>query len=85
MRNSPRRRVCDQHFLKQRWGASVAAMMMRLHALGLLSNEEKLALFKRRSARWDRKLNRETINELLSHRATSTYCGAFSQRRNFGG
>lgn len=38
--------------LKQRWGASVAAMMMRLHTLGLLSDEEKLSLFKRRSARW---------------------------------
>jgi Zn-dependent peptidase ImmA (M78 family)/DNA-binding XRE family transcriptional regulator len=41
--------------LKQRWGASVAAMMMRVHALGLLSDEEKLALFKRRSARWGSK------------------------------
>lgn len=42
--------------LKQRWGASVAAMMMRLHALGLLSDEEKLLLFKRRSARWGSKM-----------------------------
>ena len=41
--------------LKQRWGASVAAMMMRLHALGLLRDDEKLALFKRRSARWGSK------------------------------
>ncbi|MBA5690412.1 XRE family transcriptional regulator [Rugamonas apoptosis] len=41
--------------LKQRWGASVAAMMMRVHTLGLLSDEEKLALFKRRSARWGAK------------------------------
>lgn len=41
--------------LKQRWGASVAAMMMRAHALGLLNDEEKLALFKRRSARWGSK------------------------------
>ncbi|MFJ9450270.1 XRE family transcriptional regulator [Herbaspirillum sp. NPDC101397] len=41
--------------LKQRWGASVAAMMMRLHALSLLSDEEKLILFKRRSARWGSK------------------------------
>lgn len=41
--------------LKQRWGTSVAAMMMRLHALGLLSDDEKLALFKRRSARWGSK------------------------------
>lgn len=41
--------------LKQRWGVSVAAMMMRLHALHLMSDEEKLALFKRRSARWGSK------------------------------
>lgn len=41
--------------LKQRWGASVAAMMMRAHALGLLSDDQKLALFKRRSARWGSK------------------------------
>jgi Zn-dependent peptidase ImmA (M78 family)/DNA-binding XRE family transcriptional regulator len=41
--------------LKQRWGASVAAMMMRAHSLGLLNDEEKLALFKRRSARWGSK------------------------------
>lgn len=41
--------------LKQRWGASVAAMMMRLHALGLLKDDEKLSLFKRRSARWGSK------------------------------
>ena len=41
--------------IKQRWGASVAAMMMRLHALGLLGDDEKLALFKRRSARWGSK------------------------------
>lgn len=30
-------------------------MMMRCHALGLLNDEEKLALFKRRSARWGSK------------------------------
>ncbi|MEN7432386.1 XRE family transcriptional regulator [Chromobacterium sp. TRC.1.1.SA] len=41
--------------LKQRWGVSVAAMMMRLHALGLLSDDERLLLFKRRSARWGSK------------------------------
>lgn len=41
--------------LKQRWGVSVAAMMMRLHALKLLSDDEKLILFKRRSARWGSK------------------------------
>lgn len=41
--------------LKQRWGASVAAMMMRCHALGLLNDDQKLLLFKRRSARWGSK------------------------------
>ena len=41
--------------LKQRWGTSVAAMMMRAHALSLLSDDDKLALFKRRSARWGSK------------------------------
>lgn len=41
--------------LKQRWGSSVAAMMMRAHALGLLNDDQKLALFKRRSARWGSK------------------------------
>ena len=30
-------------------------MMMRAHALGLLSDDDKLALFKRRSARWGSK------------------------------
>lgn len=42
----------DLLLLKRRWGVSVAAMMMRLHALGLLDDEARLALFKRRSARW---------------------------------
>ena len=42
----------DMLLLKRRWGVSVAAIMMRLHALGLLDEEDKLALFKRRSARW---------------------------------
>jgi Zn-dependent peptidase ImmA (M78 family)/DNA-binding XRE family transcriptional regulator len=41
--------------LKQRWGASVAAMLMRLHALRILNDEQKLVLFKRRSARWGSK------------------------------
>lgn len=41
--------------LKQRWGVSVAAMIMRLEALGLIDPDEKLALFKRRSARWGAK------------------------------
>jgi len=38
--------------LKQRWGVSVAAIIMRLHALGIIDKEEKSLLFKRRSARW---------------------------------
>jgi Zn-dependent peptidase ImmA (M78 family)/DNA-binding transcriptional regulator YdaS (Cro superfamily) len=38
--------------LKQRWGVSVAAIIMRLHALGIIDQEEKSLLFKRRSARW---------------------------------
>lgn len=42
----------DLLLLKRRWGVSVAAITMRLHALGLLDEEGKLALFKRRSARW---------------------------------
>ncbi|MFG0642067.1 XRE family transcriptional regulator [Delftia sp. WSY_22] len=41
--------------LKQRWGASVGAMLMRLYYIGMLSNEEKHNLFKRRSARWGAK------------------------------
>lgn len=42
----------DLLLLKRRWGVSVAAITMRLYALGLLDEEEKLALFKRKSARW---------------------------------
>lgn len=38
--------------LKQRWGVSVGAIIMRLEALGIIDAEEKSALFKRRSARW---------------------------------
>lgn len=38
--------------LKQRWGVSVAAMIMRLEALGIIDEDDKLSLFKRRSARW---------------------------------
>jgi len=41
--------------LKQRWGVSAAAMLMRLHRIGLISDEEKDMLFKRRSARWGAK------------------------------
>jgi Zn-dependent peptidase ImmA (M78 family)/DNA-binding XRE family transcriptional regulator len=41
--------------LKQRLGASVAAIIMRLHALGIISDDEKQTLFKRRSARWGAK------------------------------
>lgn len=42
----------DMLLLKRRWGVSVAAITMRLYALGLLDEEGKLSLFKRRSARW---------------------------------
>lgn len=38
--------------LKQRWGVSVAAIIMRLEALRIIDEEEKQILFKRRSARW---------------------------------
>lgn len=38
--------------LKQRWGVSVAAILMRLEALEIITAEEKQLLFKRRSARW---------------------------------
>lgn len=41
--------------LKQRWGVSVAAMLMRLQTLKLIGDEDKLSLFKRRSARWGAK------------------------------
>lgn len=42
----------DLLLLKRRWGVSVAAMVMRLKALGIISEEESQTLFKRRSARW---------------------------------
>lgn len=38
--------------LKQRWGVSVAAMVMRLWALKVIDDDAKSLLFKRRSARW---------------------------------
>lgn len=41
--------------LKQRWGVSAGAMIMRLHALRIISDQEKDNLFKRRSARWGAK------------------------------
>lgn len=41
--------------LKQRYGVSVAAIIMRLHVLNLISDEDKSNLFKRRSARWGAK------------------------------
>jgi Zn-dependent peptidase ImmA (M78 family)/DNA-binding XRE family transcriptional regulator len=69
----------DLLLLKRRWGVSASAIAMRLHALGLIDDDDKLALFKRRSARWggksepgdgDRKpelprLLRRTINLLV--------------------
>lgn len=41
--------------LKQKWGVSVAAMVMRLSALDLINDDDKLNLFKRRSSRWGAK------------------------------
>jgi len=38
--------------LKQRWGVSAAAMVMRLWALQIIDDDVKSLLFKRRSARW---------------------------------
>ncbi|PEI03427.1 DNA-binding protein [Pantoea agglomerans] len=40
---------------KQRYGISVAASIMRLYALDIISEEEKQNLYKRRSARWGTK------------------------------
>ncbi len=37
---------------KQRYGVSVAASIMRLHALSIITDDEKQNLYKRRSARW---------------------------------
>lgn len=45
----------DLLVLKRRWGASVGAQIMRLHALDLIDDYEKLVLFKRKSARWGAK------------------------------
>lgn len=42
-------------FLKKRWGVSVAAMIMRLDALGVLGENEYLRLIKLRSAKWGNK------------------------------
>lgn len=41
--------------LKQRWGVSVGAMIMRLFAMRVIDNNAKAQLFKRRSARWGAK------------------------------
>ena len=41
--------------LKRRWGVSVGAIIMRLHALGIIDDEAKQSLFKQRSARWGSK------------------------------
>lgn len=45
----------DLLLLKRRWGASAAAIIMRLKALELLDEDGVLVLFKRRSARWGAK------------------------------
>lgn len=48
-------------FLKQRWGVSVAAMIMRLRALGIVSEDDYLRLIKHRSAKWGNK--REPLDD----------------------
>lgn len=45
----------DLLLLKQRWGVSVAAIIMRMKALGLVDEFGAQTLFKRRSARWGAK------------------------------
>ena len=45
----------DLLLLKLRWGVSAAAIIMRLHALELLDDDEQISFFKRRSARWGAK------------------------------
>lgn len=45
----------DLLLLKHRWGVSAAAIIMRLHALELLDDAGKMALFKRRSFKWGAK------------------------------
>lgn len=42
-------------FLKKRWGVSVAAMIMRLVALGVIGESDYLRLIKLRSAKWGNK------------------------------
>lgn len=42
-------------FLKRRWGVSVAAMIMRLVALGFIGDADYLRLIKLRSAKWGNK------------------------------
>lgn len=42
----------DLLLLKRRWGVSAAAIIMRLHALEIIDEDNKQILFKRRSARW---------------------------------
>jgi Zn-dependent peptidase ImmA (M78 family) len=42
-------------FLKKRWGVSVAAMIMRLVALGVIGDSDYLRLIKLRSAKWGNK------------------------------
>lgn len=42
-------------FLKKRWGASVAAMILRLVALGVIGDSDYLRLIKLRSAKWGNK------------------------------
>lgn len=51
----PRPTLDDLRQVKRRWGASVAAIIMRLRALDIIDDDEYLSLQKRLSARWGRK------------------------------
>jgi Zn-dependent peptidase ImmA (M78 family) len=48
-------------FLKQRWGTSVAAMILRLRSLGIVTEDDYLRLIKHRSAKWGNK--REPLDD----------------------
>jgi Zn-dependent peptidase ImmA (M78 family) len=45
----------DLLLLKRRWGVSVGAIIMRLHMLGMVDEDQYTTLMKRRSARWGNK------------------------------
>ena len=51
--------------LKQRWGASVQAMVMRAFSLGLIDGPRKTELFRQMSAKGWRKAKGEPLDELV--------------------